>query len=317
MIVADRPLSGLTESPMTLLTNVVSAKAVTNFRSGLRLTQMTTVTPNASMPVQVIRPRGGAWPLDFAEMWRYRDLLWFLALRDVQVIYKQTLLGVLWAIIRPVLSMVVFTLLMGKVLGIERMSDPVYVFAGLVPWSLFASYVTASTNSLVNNAALVTKIYFPRLLMPLSAIGVPLVDFVMSMVVLGVMMLCLGSAFGVGLLLIVPLVFSTIIAALGVGIGLSAVTVYFRDVRHAIPFLIQTMFFVTPVMYPKSIIPQAFHWVYWVNPIAGPIEAFRAVITAAPVDGMAWACSTAVALFLFAIGVYGFGRAERKFADVV
>jgi lipopolysaccharide transport system permease protein len=243
--------------------------------------------------------------------------LWFLALRDVQVIYKQTLLGVLWAIIRPTLSMVVFTLLMGKVLGIERMSDPVFVFAGLVPWTLFASYVTGSTNSLVNNAALVTKVYFPRLLMPLSAIGVPLVDFAMSMTVLAVMMVVLGSTFSTGLWLLGPLVVSTIVAALGVGIGLSAVTVYFRDVRHAIPFLIQTMFFVTPVMYPKSIIPQAYHWVYLVNPIAGPIEAFRAVITGTPVDLMAWGCSTAVATALFLIGVYVFSRAERKFADVV
>ena len=279
---------------------------------------MTTVTPHSTTPpLQVIQPRRGVWPIDPGELWRYRDLLWFLALRDVQVIYKQTLLGVLWAIIRPTLSMVVFTLLMGKVLGIERMSDPVFVFAGLVPWTLFASYVTASTNSLVNNAALVTKVYFPRLLMPLSAIGVPLVDFAMSMTVLAVMMVVLGSAFTSGLWLMGPLLLSTVIAALGVGIGLSAATVYFRDVRHAIPFLIQTMFFITPVMYPKSIIPEAYHWVYWVNPIAGPIEAFRAAITGTPIDAMAWGCSTAVAGLLLAIGMYGFGRAERKFADVV
>ena len=279
---------------------------------------MTTLTTNSSpVPVQVIRSRTSAWPLDLRELWRYRDLLWFLALRDVQVIYKQTLLGVLWAIIRPTLSMVVFTLLMGQVLGIERMSDPVFVFAGLVPWTLFASYVTASTNSLVNNAALVTKVYFPRLIMPLSAIGAPLVDFAMSMAVLSVLMAVLGSVFSPSLLLIVPLMFSTIIAALGVGIGLSAMTVYFRDVRHAVPFLIQTMFFITPVMYPKSIIPQTYHWVYLINPMAGPIEAFRAVITGTPIDGVAWGCSTAVAALLFAVGVFGFGRAERKFADVV
>lgn len=293
--------------------------SVTEIRIVTTLTADTTAPPTAppALPETVLRPRRTLWPRDLGELGRYRDLLWFLALRDVQVRYKQTLLGAGWAILRPLVSMVVFTVLMGRVLGVAEMDDPVYVYAGLVPWTFFTAFVTAATNALVNNAALVQKVYCPRLLLPLSAVGAPLVDLFMALVVLVGLMLCLGAGFGVQLLLIAPLVLTTIIAALGVGIGLAAITAYYRDVRHAVPFLIQMMFFLTPVLYPRTMVPAEWRWVYLLNPMAGPIEGFRSAVLGTEVDWLAWAASLAVGLVGLIVSLLIFGSMERKLADVV
>ena len=270
-----------------------------------------------SAPVTVLRPSTSALPIGLGDLWRYRDLLWFLSLRDVQVRYKQTLLGAAWAILRPLVSMVIFTLLIGKVLGVSKMDDPVFVFAGVVPWTFFAAVVTAASGSLVSNAALVQKVYFPRLIIPVSSTGAPLVDYAMALVVMVGLMLCMGVGFSAQFLLIVPLLLTTVIAALGIGVGLAALSVFYRDVRHVVPFLVQMMFFLTPVLYPQTIIPEQWRWVYLLNPMAGPIEGFRAAVLGTPVDYLGWACSTAVATLMLAIGLVGFGRAERRFADVV
>ncbi len=265
----------------------------------------------------VLRPTESAWALALGELWRYRDLLWFLSLRDVQVRYKQTLLGAAWAILRPLVSMVVFTLLIGKVLGVAKMDDPIYVFAGVVPWTFFATFITASSSSLVTNAALVQKVYFPRLIIPVSAVGAPLVDLMMALLVLIGLMLVMGTGFGVQWVLAIPLLATIVVAGLGVGIGLAAASVFFRDVRHVVPFLVQTMFFVTPVLYPQTVIPADYRWIYLLNPMAGPIEGFRSMVTGEPIDYAAWGCSALVASVLLLVGLYGFGRAERRFADVV
>lgn len=271
----------------------------------------------AGLAETILRPRRSFWPVDFRELWQYRDLLWFLGLRDVQIRYKQTLLGASWAIIRPVVSMVVFTLLIGKVMGVAKMDDPVYVYAGLIPWTFFASFVTAATTSLVTNAALVQKVYCPRLMLPLSAAGAPLVDCLMGLAVLAVMMPLLGAAFGWSLLFIVPLIGLTVVASLAIGIGLAAVTAYYRDVRHAVPFLIQMMFFLTPVLYPQTIIPEPWRWVYLLNPMAGPIEGFRGAVLGTGIDYTACGASLAMSAALLIGSLLLFGRMERKLADVV
>lgn len=310
---------------MTVLPLVLSARMARDFSFVTEATVVTTLTAEtgrtteggAPPPETVLRPRRSLWPIDWRELRQYRDLLWFLGLRDVQVRYKQTLLGAGWAIIRPVVSMVVFTLLVGKVMGVAEMDDPVYVYAGLIPWTFFAAFVTAATTSLVTNAALVQKVYCPRLLLPLSAAGAPLVDCVMGLAVLAVMMPLLGAGFGWQLLLVGPLLGLTVLASVAIGVGLAAMTGYYRDVRHATPFLIQTMFFLTPVIYPRTIVPAEWRWLYLLNPMSGPIEGFRAAVLGAPVDWLGLGASGVVSVACLTGSLMLFGSMQRKLADVV
>jgi lipopolysaccharide transport system permease protein len=267
-----------------------------------------------------LRPR--AWQaIDLARLFQYRELLWYMALRDVQVRYKQTLLGAAWAIVQPVAMMLVFTVLVGRMLGVAERVDgvpyPIFVFAGLLPWTFFAAAINASTHSLVNNAAMLRKIYFPRLILPLAAIGAPLVDFALSMLVLVGLLAWYTWAPGAQMLLLPLLVALTILSALGVGIGLSALTVRYRDFRYVVTFLLQIWFFLTPVIYPVSLAPDKWRWVLMLNPIGGTIEGFRAAVLGRPIDWTALAASAAVSAACLAAGLALFARAERRMADVV
>jgi len=271
--------------------------------------------------VRVLRPRRGWQRIDLAELWRYRDLLVALALRDVQVRYKQTALGVAWAVIQPLVTMVVFSVLFGQLLNLAQHTDgvpyPIFLFAGLLPWTFFSATVTASSNALVNNAAMIQKVYFPRLLMPIAAAGAPLIDYAVASVVLLGMMAWYGVTVSWPMLLLPALAASTVLPALGVGVLVAGLNVSYRDFRHVVPFLIQVWFYLTPVLVPVSVAPPRYQWLVHLNPLAGTISAFRSAVLGTPIDLGAWSVSLASSLGFAAVALAYFSRAERRFADVI
>ena len=233
---------------------------------------------NSTIPITIIEPKKGWVPVDLKEIWNYRELLYFLTKRDIKVRYKQTVLGGLWAIIQPVFTMVVFTLFFGRLAKIpsDGMSYPIFVYTALLPWTYFANAVSASGNSLVGSANLITKVYFPRLIVPASASLAGLLDFFIAMFVLGAMMIYYNFIPGFGIFLFPVLVGLTFLCAVGVGLWLSALNVQYRDIRYVIPFLIQLWMFVSPVIYPVSMVKGKYQWLLALNPMGGVIKAYRA-----------------------------------------
>lgn len=267
----------------------------------------------------VLRPGRSGPLLDVRELWHYRDLMWFLGLRDIQVRYKQTLLGAAWAVIQPFVMMVVFSVVFGKMLKIEETIDvayPIFAYAGLLPWTFFANTVTGSSNALVANGQMIRKIYFPRIMLPLSAVGAPLADYLVAFLVLVGLMFWYGVSLSAGLLLLPLLLLSTIIAATGIGILMSAVTVRYRDFRHVVPFMIQIGLFITPVIYPLNI-ESNWHWLLQLNPMSGTIAAFRAAVLGAPIDYLSWTISLASGTAILWVALWMFRRNERTFADLI
>ncbi len=268
----------------------------------------------------VIEPKKGWMPVNFREVWRFRELLYFLAWRDVKVKYKQTALGVVWALMQPVLTMLIFSVLFGR---FARMpSDgapyPIFVFIGLLPWNYFSSVLGQSTNSLVAGSNLVSKIYFPRLIIPASSAVAALLDLAIGFTVLAAMMLYYGVAVSAGALLVPFLVIVTLMNAVGFGLWFSALNVKYRDIQYVIPFLIQIWMFVTPVIYPKSLFGEKWGWLLLLNPMGGVIEAFRpAVLGHLPIPWASLFVSSAIGLAVFAGGVFYFRRVERYFADII
>ncbi len=286
------------------------------------ITPALTATPSVhSARETVIKPQRGLSALDLVGLWRRRDLAWVLAMRDLRVRYKQTLLGVAWAVVQPLATMVVLHVFFGKVMGMaERVGDvpyPVFLYAGLLPWTLFSNAVTASSNSLVGNAHILSKVYFPRLLLPLSATVVPVIDYVIAFAVLAGLMAWFSVPLTLGLLWLIPLVLSTVLAVLGVGILLAALTVSYRDFRYVVPFMLQLWFFMTPVIYGLGFVPERYQWLMNLNPMAGTIDAFRAAVLGQPINTAAWLASTTVAAITLVVGLTWFAKLERKFADVV
>lgn len=269
--------------------------------------------------VTVIEPRRGWRSLDLRELWAYRDLLRVLTERDVKVRYKQTVLGVLWAVIQPVMTMVVFTIFFGRLAKMpsDGLPYPIFVYAALLPWTFFANAIATSGNSLVGSAQLVSKVYFPRLIIPLASVGAGLIDFAISAVILLLLMLYYGIGWSLNLLAVPLLVPLVIFTALGVGTLLSALTVAYRDFRYVIPFLVQLWLFATPVIYPASLVPEGWRWLVFLNPMAGIIEGFRSAFLDRPFDLASLAISTAVALLIFLAGVFYFEKVERRFADII
>jgi len=271
-----------------------------------------------------IRPSGKWAPLNLRDLWHYRELLFFLTWRDIKVRYRQTVLGVVWAIIQPLFAMLIFTLFFGRLAGMpsDGIPYPLFAYAGLLPWMFFSTAVTTSGNSLVGSANLISKVYFPRLLIPASAVGAALVDFAVSFGLLIAMMIWyyaqgLVELPGLGLLLLPLLVFLTGLLALGVGLWLSALNVKYRDIRHALPFLIQVWMFATPIIYPASLVPERYRWVLALNPLAGIIEAYRSALFNRPFDWVSLGVSAAVTLVILIFAAYGFRQMEKNFADLV
>ena len=273
------------------------------------------------LPVTIIEPRP-AWQLvNMSELWSYRELLLFLVWRDVKVRYKQTVLGAAWAIIQPLATMLVFTLFLGR-LGAAAASDipyPLFVLAGLLPWTLFASAVSSSSQSIIGNQSLVTKTYFPRLLIPMSAAGVSLVDFGIAFVLLLVMMLVYGVLPGLGIVVVPVLLLGLVVAALGVGTLLAALTVAYRDFRHIVPFLMQVWMFATACIYmqTESVVGPRWQAVLPLNPAFGFVSNFRQAVMDRPFDLYSLGVSSAVSLALLVVGCAYFRRVERTFADII
>jgi len=279
------------------------------------------VSAAADPPLTVIEPRSGWQVIDAGELWRYRELLFFLVWRDVKVRYKQTVLGAAWAVVQPLATMIVFTFFLGKMAGAASDLEhyPLFLLAGLVPWSFFSNAISSAGQSVVGNQNLVTKVYFPRLIIPLGAVGAGLVDFAVAFVLLALMLVGYLVVPGWGVLLLPVIVFFLLLAALGAGTLLSALTVEYRDFRHVVPFLMQLWMFATPAIYVQSS-PAPDSWSRWLlplNPAYGLITTFRQALLNEPLDWYALGVSSAVSAALLVVGCAYFRRVERKFADVI
>jgi lipopolysaccharide transport system permease protein len=271
------------------------------------------------IPTLVIEPRRGWRSLGLTELWEYRELLLFLVWRDLKVRYKQTFFGASWAILQPVLLTVIFSISVGRLPGVSPpgVPYPLFVLAGLVPWTLFAQSLAGASHSLVAEEAIITKVYFPRLLLPFAAVASFLLDFLLALAVLGVVMLISGVTPGISALAIVPLTLLILIAAMGVGTFLAAVNVRYRDVRYAIPFLIQVWLFASPVIYSSDVIPEQWQTLYALNPMTGAIEGFRWALLGGDRPSALIFVSAAVSLAILIVALLYFRRTERTFVDII
>jgi lipopolysaccharide transport system permease protein len=270
--------------------------------------------------VSIIQPRRGWQPIELGELWRFRELVFFLTWRDVKVRYKQTVLGGAWAVLQPLMASIVFVVLFGRMANMAETVDApylVFVYAGMLSWQFCQAAVTQSSQSLVNSSNLISKVYFPRLAVPMSAVGACLVDFVVS---LGVMVVLLAGHRllpPVQVVLLPLFVAGTMITSLGVGTLLSALTVAYRDFRYVVPFFVQMWMFLTPAGYPLQKVPVEWHRLYFVNPMAGMVQGFRWCLLNEPLDPVCLAISSAVAAACLFVGTVYFRRIERRFADIV
>lgn len=261
-----------------------------------------------------------AWtPINFPDLWGYRELLYFLIWRDVKVRYKQTVLGAAWAILQPLVTMIIFTYFFGKLARVptEGVPYPIFFYTGLLLWTYFSNSVTSGANSLIGNTNLITKVYFPRLIIPAAAVGAGLVDFAIASVLLIGLLIYYNFPVTLGYLMLVPLVAITTAFALGVSVWLAALNVRYRDVRYALPFLIQVWLFVSPIIYPSSLVPEEWRWMMILNPLTGIIEGFRASLFGKEFHWPALAYSTVFTFALLAYASYTFRRMEKHFAEYI
>lgn len=276
--------------------------------------------PPSRFKTMRIAPARGWVSLKLRELWEYRELLYFLIWRDIKVRYKQTALGASWAIIQPFCTMLVFSLFFGHLGKIpsDNIPYPIFTFAALVPWTFFANGLGQSSNSLVGNANLITKIYFPRLIVPLAAVFSGIVDFLLAFVVLLGMLFYYGLAPTLHVLWLPLFLLLALVTSLGVGLWLSALNVEYRDVRYVVPFLTQFWLFATPIAYPSSLLPQPWRTVYGLNPMVGVVEGFRwALLGTGAAPGPIIAVSSVVAVVALVTGAFYFRRMEKTFADIL
>ena len=269
--------------------------------------------------ITVIKPTRGLLDLDLRELWAYRELFQVLVGRDIKVRYKQTVLGIAWAVIQPICTMIIFSVIFGNFAKIpsDGYPYPVFVYAALLPWGLFSTAVSTSANSMIGSSHLISKVYFPRILIPVSSVGASLVDFSISMLILFCLMLFFGVAFSFKLLLLPVLIIALLITALGVGIFLSALTVSYRDFRYVVPFMIQIWMYITPVIYPLSLVPEKWQWLCFLNPMTGVIEASRAIFLGTELNVFGLLFSIVFGMSMLFFSILYFKRVEKRFADVI
>lgn len=268
----------------------------------------------------IIKPKKGWQLVDFKELRGYRDLFYFLVTRDIKVRYKQTVLGGLWAIIKPFFSMIVFTLFFGRLAKVpsDGLPYPIFNFSAMIAWTYFAGAIGGSANSLIGNSNLVSKVYFPRLIIPLTPVLAGLLDFSIAFIVLVGMMFYFHIYPTIMVLSLPLLIILMMFTASGVGMFLTALDTKYRDIRHTIPFLVQLWMFASPIVYPVSLVPEKYHLIYALNPMVGIIEAFRSALLGTvsfPIKMLL--VSTLVSVSLFIIGIFYFKQMERYFADII
>lgn len=282
--------------------------------------QNSTKSFSESQPSIIIRPRKGLVPLELRELWEYRDLLYLFVWRDIKVRYKQTLVGTSWAIIQPFIAMIVLSLFFGKLAKMpsEGTPYPIFAYSALVPWTYLVNVLSQSSNSVVSNRAVVTRVYFPRLIIPMTTVMTGLMDFCIAFAMLLVMMLFYGIWPTAAIFTLPFFLLLGIVTALGLGLWLAALNVKYRDIGFTLPFLTQIGFFVTPIAYPSSLVPERWQAIYGLNPMAGVVEGFRwALLGKTEPPGMIFAVSVLVAVCLLIGGLYFFRHKEDTFADVV
>lgn len=267
-----------------------------------------------------IKPTNGWASLKLQEAWDFRELLYFFVWRDVKVRYKQTILGAAWAVLQPFLTMVVFSLFFGRLAGVpsEGIPYPIFTYAALVPWAFFANGSNQAANSLVGSANLIKKVYFPRLLVPAASVMAGLVDFVLAFIILLLMMVYYGIYPTVNLIWLPLFLLLAILTTLGIGFWLSAMNIMFRDVRYAVPFMIQLWLFITPVAYPSSLLSEPWLTLYGLNPMAGVVEGFRWSLLGTEAGSISMIIlGSIISIIIFVSGTLYFKRMERSFADII
>ena len=270
-------------------------------------------------PVVVIE-RAKSWVgVNLRDLWSYRELLYFLIWRDVKVRYKQTFLGASWAVIQPLVTMIVFTYFFGKLARVptDGVPYPIFFYTGLLVWTYFSNALINGANSLVGNSNLITKVYFPRLIIPSAAVLSGLLDFAIASVLLVGLLIYYGFPVRIEYLMLLPLVAIVTALALGFGISLAALNVRYRDVRYALSFLVQIWMFVSPIIYPSSVVPEEWRWVMVLNPMTGIVEGFRASLFGKPIQWMALGYSTAITVVILLYSAFAFRRTERHFAEMI
>jgi lipopolysaccharide transport system permease protein len=271
-------------------------------------------------PVLRITPPARWWEIPFSELWEYRELLYFFVWRDIKIRYKQTAIGAAWAVLQPLLTMIVFTLFFGKLAHIpsEGLPYPIFYYSALLPWMYFAASLQNATNTIVENQRVITKVYFPRLALPLSSVLSGLVDFGISFLMFVAMMVYFGMRPSAAILWLPAFLLLALMTALGVGLWLSALNAIYRDVRYVVPFLVQFWMFASPVAYPSSLVPEKWRWLYGLNPMAGVIEGFRwSLAGRGDPPGRLILVSSGVVLLILLSGVAYFQKMETTIADVV
>jgi len=275
--------------------------------------------PLPDVPLVTIEASKSWNALNLREIWSYRELLYFLIWRDVKVRYKQTVLGIMWVVFQPALTTIIFTIFLGKLAQVpsDNLPYPLFVYAALLPWTFFASAVTSSSGSIVGSGNLITKVYFPRMIIPASAIGGRLVDLAVAFIVLIPLMIYYGVSV-TGAILVVPLLVALVaLLAFGFGMWTSALNVKYRDIGVMLPVLIQLWMFASPIVYPSSIVPAKYQWLYSLNPLVGVLEGFRSSLLGREINWPALGISTVFTLALLVYSAYAFRRMEKTFADIV
>jgi len=269
----------------------------------------------------VIKPPSGLLNIDWNELWKYRELLYIFAWRDIKVRYKQTVIGIAWALFQPFVTMVIFSFFFGKLAKVpsEGVPYPIFVYSGLLFWNYFSSSLTNASNSLINEQNIIKKVYFPRLILPISATVTHLIDFGFSLLIMIGMMIYFKMQLSLHILYILPLLLIiTTISSSGIGLFLSSVNVKYRDVRYILPFFIQILLYLTPVIYPVSIIPENIRWIMYLNPMSGVITIARSMfLNTGNIDYMSLLVSLFISFLYFLFGIYYFKKMEQYFADII
>ena len=267
----------------------------------------------------IIRGKESTWSLNLRELWQHRELLYFLTWRDIKVRYKQTVLGLTWALVQPLAIALTLSLFLGRLAKMpsEELPYPIFAYSGMVVWQLFANALTGSSNSLITNEPLITKVYFPRLIIPLSAVLASLLDFVISLFVLVTFLIYFRILPRAAVATMPLLIFLTVLIALGIGLWLAALNVKYRDVRYTVGFLVQLWFLATPIAYPASVVPERWRSWYGLNPMVGAVEGFRWALCGGRAPLLLIALSTCITVVIFVTGLYYFRRTEETFADFI